>query len=84
MELVKIAITAALTGLITWLLTRRKHNAEIKVSEVNTIETATKIWRELAQELKKEVDELRTIVDELKEENQKLKQEVYSLQKSNY
>ena len=79
-------IVGAATGAITWLFTRKKQNAETKVTEatahtteLDAIDKAVGIWRNLAQDLKKEVDELRTLISELREENDKLHQEINEL-----
>lgn len=62
-----------------WLIGRKKNNADAQLSEVDSVQKATTIWRELAQDLKKEVQELRLIVEELKEENDKLHAEMNKL-----
>jgi peptidoglycan hydrolase CwlO-like protein len=62
-----------------WFIGRKKNNADAQLSEVEGVEKATKIWRELAQDMKKEVDELRTLVEELKIENYKLQREINEL-----
>ena len=62
-----------------WLIGRKKNNADAQLSEVEGVQKATMIWRELAQDLKKEVQELRLIVEELKEENDKLHLEINKL-----
>lgn len=79
-------IVGAVTGTITWLFTRRKQDAETKITEatahtteLDAIDKAVGIWRNLAQDLKKEVDELRNLISELREENDKLHQEINKL-----
>lgn len=78
-----ISITTMLVG---YLLGKRKQDAETKVteaqassSELDATEKAVAIWRNLAQDLKKEVDELRVLINELREENLKLKEEISHL-----
>ena len=73
-----IPIAAVLLG---WLIGYRKSKAEVENTEVDSISTAVKIWRELAQDLKNEVDEFRTIVNELRVENEKLRFEILELKK---
>ena len=70
-------IVGAVTGTITWLFTRRKQDAETKITEATA--HTTELWRNLAQDLKKEVDELRNLISELREENDKLHQEINKL-----
>lgn len=78
-----ISITTMIVG---YLLGKRKQDAETKVteaqansSELDATEKAVAIWRNLAQDLKKEVDELRLLINELREENIKLKEEISHL-----
>ncbi|MFA9212949.1 MAG: hypothetical protein ACEQSR_03780 [Candidatus Methylacidiphilales bacterium] len=76
-------VIAVLTGLVTWLLTRRKNNAEINKMEGETTETAVTIWREMAHDFKAELTELKRLVDELKSENEQLKKIVAELKTEN-
>ncbi len=75
-----------ITMVVGYLLGKRKQDAETKVteaqassSELDATEKAVAIWRNLAQDLKKEVDELRLLINELREENLKLKEEISHL-----
>lgn len=75
-----------ITMVVGYLLGKRKQDAETKVteaqassSELDATEKAVAIWRNLAQDLKKEVDELRVLINELREENLKLKEEISHL-----
>ena len=63
------AITALVAAFAGWFFTRRKSRAESDKSELDVVEEAIKTWREIAQDLKKEIQEL-------KEENRLLKHEV--------
>lgn len=72
-------ITGSVGAFLSWLITKKKNNADAQLSEVEGVEIATKIWRELAEEMTKKVDELRKLVDELKIENGKLQQEINEL-----
>lgn len=73
-------------AILAWLFTKKKQDAETKVteatahsSEMDATEKAVAIWRGLAQDLKKEVDELRSLISELREENDKLHLEINKL-----
>ncbi len=73
-------------AILAWLFTKKKQDAETKVteatahsSEMDATEKAVAIWRSLAQDLKKEVDELRSLILELREENDKLRIEIEHL-----
>lgn len=66
--MIEVAISLAsniITASVTWLLARRKNiadarkaEAEAKASELDVIEDAIKIWRDIAEDLKKEVQRL--------------------------
>lgn len=75
-------LTPIVTLIGGFILGKRKRNAEAVLTEVETIDKAITIWRQLAQDLKKEVDDLRNIVEDLKEENEKLKFEISELKNS--
>ncbi len=69
--------------------TVRKTEAEAKLNEVEAVETAVAIWRQLAQDLKtesnalkSEITELRILVKELRLENEKLRAEIIELKKT--
>ena len=64
------------SALVTWFFTRRKNNAEAKKSELDNVENAIAIWREMAQQLAVELSSLR-------KENMILAQEVKKLRLSN-
>lgn len=61
------------------MLGKRKQDAESSVTELDATEKAVAIWRNLAEDLKREVDELRSLVAELREENLKLHIELDNL-----
>lgn len=78
-EMLITIITSLSTAAIAWFFARRKNlaearksEAEAKTSELEVIENAIKIWREIAEDLKKEVQRL-------SEDNKALKCEVSRL-----
>ena len=75
-------ILAIVTAFVGWVSGRRKATAETSKTEIEVVEKAIIIWRTLATDLKKEVDELRSIVNDLRNENEKLKQEVSQIKNS--
>jgi septal ring factor EnvC (AmiA/AmiB activator) len=89
------AIGAGSTG-VFWFFSRRKKEAETKASELDNVEDAIKIWRDMAQSLESirktqedkleiltaEVHELRAQVDELEVQNGKLKRELARLKRT--
>lgn len=74
-------VLSLLTFLGGWVSGRRKTSAEAQFKEVEAIEKAVKIWRELALDLRKEVDELKELVSEMRVENIKLKEEIANFKK---
>lgn len=78
--------TAGATGGMTYFLTRKRNNADIKatgaqthISELDATEKAVAIWRNLAQDLNAQVQELRALIVELRQENEKLHIEINGL-----
>ncbi len=61
-------IISFITALITWGFTRKKQEQETISTELDNVEKATQIWRELAQDLKKQIDQLQKEMNELKKE----------------
>ena len=50
-----------------YLFTRRKYRSEVKFSELDNVDKAISIWRNLAQELKEEQKEMEKQIDMLRE-----------------
>jgi len=83
-EVVKIVGSVGGGGIIGWIVTRKKTNADAKGSELENVEHAIKIWRETAEKLSARVDELSLEVEELRKdlisvhrENKQLKDYLY-------
>ena len=79
-----------ISSLLTWLFARRKNRAEAQQSELDVVEQAIRIWREMSEELRAElkasttiIEGLRAKVDELAQENQALRLEVAKLRCTN-
>lgn len=82
-EVIITIASSFVTALVTWIFARRKNNAdarkveaEAKQGELDVIEDAIKIWREIAEDLKKEVKRL-------SDDNKQLKSEVHRLRQIN-
>lgn len=80
-------LTAAGSSLVTWIFTRRKQNAEVASNELENVEKAVAIWRQIASDLEgkftalqSEVLELRKQVIKVEVENEKLKSQNSELQ----
>jgi len=65
-DLLLIVIPSLLTGTTTWLFSRKKYRAETTGNELDNVEKAAKIWRQLSEELEKR---LKDDIRELREEN---------------
>jgi peptidoglycan hydrolase CwlO-like protein len=81
-EMIVNGLTGITTATITWYAARRKNKAETYVSELDAVERAVKVWRELGEgmqkkyeALHKEIEMLRGDVQVLREENRELKKE---------
>lgn len=81
-ELIVSALTGVSTAYITWFAARNKNKAETYVSELDAVERAVKVWRELGEEMQlkyealhEEIELLRVEVKVLREDNRQLKQE---------
>lgn len=82
-------LTALGGGFSGWLFGRRKQAAEAVASELQTIEKAVSIWREIAQDLKKELEtqsgeivKLRDEVSTLRRDNARLLSEIKQVKKN--
>ncbi len=85
------------SSLLTWIFARRKNiaealqsEAEAQKSELDVVEKAIRIWREMSEELRSElkastlvIEGLRAKVEELAVENQSLRLEVAKLRCTN-
>lgn len=76
------ALTGVTTAAITWYAARRKNKAETYISELDAVERAVKVWRELGEGMQKkyealheEIEMLRSEVKVLREENRQLRKE---------
>lgn len=90
-EFLLITLPSVLTGFLTWFFSRKKQKAEVTTNELDNVEKAAKIWRELSEDLEKrlkeEIRELReentTMQDRFNtvlEENKALKNQMHSLE----
>ncbi len=74
-DLIGNTIVAACTAWITWWFSRKKQQSEIKASELDNVEKAIAIWRELAQDLGKKVEDLSVRYEALSDEINLLRRE---------
>jgi len=78
-EIIIPSATGALGAFVSWIFGRRKENVEVQASEINNVQEAIKIWKDMAQELKEEVAELKEKVEQLTSEVNTLRVENISL-----
>jgi len=87
-----LIVAPAVTALITYLVTRRKYNAEAKDVELDNVAEAIKIWRETAESLAQEyrdkltekdsiIEELRDLMLQYKQNHQKVLKKLTALEK---
>lgn len=76
-------IAGAFSG---WFFGRRKQQAEAVMNELETVEKAVSIWRQIAQDLQKEmasqseqIAKMRTEIDALRTDNKRLYMELKRL-----
>jgi hypothetical protein len=55
-----------LTGLVTWIFARRKNAAEADSMELDNVDKAIAIWRNLAKDLEAKIADMRLEIEELK------------------
>lgn len=81
-EIFQDFIIATATAGVTWFFSRQKQKADIKTAELDNVEKAIQIWRALAQDLGKKVDDLTSKCDGLSMEIDALRTENRSLKSS--
>lgn len=72
-------IIVVVTAGTTWFFSRKKQNAEVQTNELDNVEKAITIWRELATDLGAKVDELSKRCENLSDEIDLLRKENKSL-----
>ena len=94
MELLSPIITILLTGGITTLLTLRfvrmkakvdvkKAETDVKTSELDNVQEAVKIWREMAESLRQELEKSRSNYNEVIAEIESLRKQIGRLTQIN-
>lgn len=79
-----VAVGAGATffaSLITWFFARRKTNADAKGAELDNVNKAVAIWREMAEALEKRLDEANIESQKSREENENLRLEVSEIKR---
>ena len=64
-------VSTLLSSSGVYIFMRRKYKAEARMSELDTVDKAISIWRNLAQDLEKKVDDLEQKIREMEEAQMK-------------
>jgi chromosome segregation ATPase len=70
-------------GFFGWFFTRKKSNAEAKGSELENVEQAIKIWRELAEENKRENIQLKKEMADIKQQLEEMRSDLVTVHREN-
>uniref|UniRef100_UPI0039A5B968 cell wall anchor protein n=1 Tax=Ornithobacterium rhinotracheale TaxID=28251 RepID=UPI0039A5B968 len=76
------AITALIGGVAGWFFTRKKQRAELQANELDNVDKAVKIYREVADDLAKQLKTAITELNEAKKEIDKSKKELDEARKT--
>lgn len=79
-EYLNFVMLSAIPATVTWLLARRKNNADAKSGELDNVSKAITVWRELSEGMEHRFKEE---IDELRKENCELQQQVTIVMKEN-
>ncbi len=82
-EFVVSTIVGILTGIGGWIVARRKNKAETKITELDAVEKAVKVWRDLSEELQKRYDNVQKKLQEMEMEMEGLRHDCYQLSQEN-
>ena len=72
-------ITSGLTGLITWLFSRRKYNSEVDHNNIENMESSLEFYEKLSNSNNKILEDILERSEKLAESNLKLLLEVQNL-----
>ncbi|MRJ11536.1 cell wall anchor protein [Ornithobacterium rhinotracheale] len=74
------AITALIGGVAGWFFTRKKQHAELQANELDNVDKAVKIYREVADDLSKQLKTAITELNEAKKELDEARQTIKELE----
>ena len=75
-------LTTALSSLVTWILTKRKYNAEVASIDIQNMSASLDFYKKLADDEKKRLDDVSLRNEELSEEIKELRKQVFALMNS--
>ncbi len=67
-----------------WLFARRKNRLEQESKEIENIEKAVAVWREIAEDLKKVIDEKQNLENSLRQEIAELRERIRELENNQH
>lgn len=68
-------ITPALSAFLAWFFSKRKYQAEVKKSEIENINEIVLVYKQLAMDLKQELNVAKGEIEDLKARLQKFENE---------
>lgn len=78
-QLLNVVLAPTITTLVGafagWFFGRKKQRAEASLQELDAVEKAVSIWRQIAQDLKAELQEQKIKIDSLSQEVEELRKE---------
>ena len=82
-EVVKIVGSVGGGGIIGYFVTRKKTNADAKGSELDNVEHVVKLWRELAEENKRENIQLKKEMADIKQQLEEMRLDLTTVHREN-
>jgi septal ring factor EnvC (AmiA/AmiB activator) len=76
-------VLPVLTALGGWYVSRRKAKADAAASELENVQKAIQIWRELAQDMEKKSEQLIQELEDMKKQNKALMRDMALLRGEN-
>lgn len=83
-EFIITTIVGILTGLGGWFSARKKNSAETKITELEVVEKAVTVWRQMSEDMQKRYDDLRKRYDSLLERQNAIEDELQGLREDNH
>jgi len=64
-EILMTTVPAVITGILTYILSRKKQQQETKANELDNVQKALEVYRQIIQDLKTDLQETQSKVEEL-------------------
>ena len=82
-EYIITTIISILSGVAGWVVARRKNLAEARITELDAVEKAVTVWRELSEQLQRKYEQLLQRQDDLEKEMQLIRKDNRELKAKN-